>query len=66
MNSLNLGWIHLQTFFRKNEAQVLDSVFGKMTFVQTGIETIFTETAEILVDMFLMICRAVRIDEDVI
>ena len=36
LNSLNLGGIHLQSFFREDEAEVFDSVFGKMTFIWTA------------------------------
>ena len=66
MDGPDLGWIHLQTFFQKNEAKVLDGVSGEMTFVRTGIETMFLETTENLTDMFLVFCRVVEVDEDVI
>ena len=62
----DLGRIHLQTFSRKNEAEVLDRVGGEMTLVRTGIETMFAETTENLVDMLLVFRRVVRVDEDVV
>ena len=37
LNSLNLGGIHLQSVFREDEAEVFNSVFRKMTFIQMGI-----------------------------
>ena len=37
-----------------------------MTLVRTGIETMFPETTEDLVDMLLVFRRVVRVDEDVV
>ena len=37
-----------------------------MTFVRTGIKTMFPEMTENLADMFLVFRRFVRVDEDVV
>ena len=66
LNSLKLGGVHLQSIFREDEAKVFDRVFRKTTFIWMGIQTIFMETAEDLADMFLMICRVIGINEDVV
>ena len=62
----DLGRIYLQTFFRKNEAEILDGVGGEMTLVRTGIETMFPETTEDLTDMLLVFHRVIGVDEDVV
>ena len=62
LDGLNLGGIHLQTFFRKNEVEILNGVGGEVTFVWTSIEAMFSETTEDFSDMFPMICGIVGIE----
>ena len=66
LNSLYFGQVHFQTIFSQDETKVLNGIGGEMTFVWTSIETISMKTAEDLTDMFLMVHRVIRIDEDVI
>ena len=66
LDGLDLGRIHLQTFFQKNEAKILDGVSGEMTLVRTGIEAMFPETMEDLADMLLVFRRVIGVDEDVV
>ena len=37
-----------------------------MTFVRMGIETMLPEMTENLMDMFLVFCRVIGVDEDVV
>ena len=61
LDGLDFGWIHLQSFFGKDEAEVLNSVRRKTAFVWTSIETMFPETTENLADMLSMFCRVIGI-----
>ena len=66
LDSLNFGGVHLQTILRKNKAKVFDSVTGESTLVGVCIETMLAEMAEDLMNMLLMLCGVVRINEDVV
>ena len=62
LDDLDFGWIHLQSFFGKDEAEVLDGVRRKTAFVRMSIETMFPEMMENLADMFGMFWRVVGIN----
>ena len=62
----DLGQVHLQTFFQKNEAGILIRVGGEMTLVRMGIETMFVETTEDLADMLYVFHRVIGVDDDVV
>ena len=66
LNGLYFGGVHFHTILSYDEAEVLNSIGGEMALVQRSIETISTKTAENLTDMFPMVRRVIRIDEDVV
>ena len=62
LDSLDFRLIHLQSFFGKDEAEVLNGVLGEVTFVRTGEKAVFMETTEDLTDMFGVFHRVIGID----
>ena len=66
LNYLNFRLVHGESLRRQDVPKVLYSLRVKLTFVGAGEEPVLVKASEHFFDMFAMIRRIVRINEDVI
>ena len=63
---LNFRLVHGESLGRQNVPKVLYSLRVKLTFVGAGEEPMLVKVSEHFFDVFVMICRIIRINENVV
>ena len=66
LNYLNFCLVHGESLGRQDVPKVLYSLRVKLTFVGMDEEPMLVKASEHFLDVLAMICRIVRIDEDVV
>ncbi len=66
LNYLNFCLVHGESLRRQNVLKVLYSLRVKLTFVGMGKKPVLAKALEHFLDMLVMICRVIGINEDVV